>query len=164
MPIEVLCICILFVYKCFLNHLVKCLNFYHTTTARPYCHAQTYIFNMTPNSGIALNEKSAQGGQWRKEIGFQTGSSKAYNTPYRSTGKAFVYFQPIVIPHKFQTSLWQHDWWACYCECQEKGSLNLYYIAVSHCVWDLRFMEEYGHFDEHYSLGTKGTLIFCQMR
>lgn len=142
---------------------MKCLNLCRPTTARPHCHAQSHNFNMTPNSGIMRNEKSAQGGQWRKEIGFQTGSSKAYNTPYRSTSKAFVYFHPIVIPHKFQTSLWQHDWWACHCECQEKWSLNLY-LGVSHCVWDLRFMEEYDHFDEHYSLGTKGTLIYCQMR
>ncbi len=119
--------------KCFLNHPVKCLNLCRTTTVRPYCNAQTHNFNMTP--------KSAQGKR-RKEMGFQTGSRKAYNTPYKSTGKAFVNFQPIVIPHKFQTRLWQHDWWACHCECQEKWSLNLY-LTVSHCVWDLRFMEEY---------------------
>jgi len=25
-------------------------------------------------------------------------------------------------------------------------------------------MEEYNHFDEHYSLETKGTLIYCQLR
>ena len=36
------------------------------------------------------------------------------------------YSRPIIISHKSQTSqdqcLWQHDWWVCRCECQEKWS------------------------------------------
>lgn len=77
------------------------------------------------------------------------------------------YFRPIIISHKSQTSqdhcLWQHDWWVCRCECQEKWSPAPYLPYFS--LWgSLGVFMEKSHIrcDEHYSVIMKGTLLYCQ--
>lgn len=77
------------------------------------------------------------------------------------------YFQPIIISHKSQTSpdqcLWQHDWWVCRCECQEKWSPAPYLPYFSLWVRLGVFMEKsHGRCDEHYPVIMKGTLLYCQ--
>lgn len=74
-----------------------------------------------------LDVKSVQG-SLTKEIGFYAERASIHNTPKpKVRAKTLTgYFQPIIISHKSQTSpdqcLWQHDWWVCRCECQEKWS------------------------------------------
>lgn len=77
------------------------------------------------------------------------------------------YFRPIIISHKSQTSqdqcLWQHDWWVCRCECQEKWSPAPYLPYFSLWVRLGVFMEKsHGRCDEHYPMIMKGTLLYCQ--
>lgn len=77
------------------------------------------------------------------------------------------YFRPIIISHKSQTSqdqcLWQHDWWVCRCECQEKWSPAPYLPYFSLWVRLGVFMEKsHGRCDEHYPVIMKGTLLYCQ--
>lgn len=77
------------------------------------------------------------------------------------------YFQPIIISHKSQTSpdqcLWQHDWWVCRRECQEKWSPAPYLPYFSLWVRLGVFMEKsHGRCDEHYPVIMKGTLLYCQ--
>lgn len=78
------------------------------------------------------------------------------------------YFQPIIISHKSQTSpdqcLWQHDWWVCRRECQEKWSPAPYLPYFSLWVRLGVFMEKsHGRCDEHYPVIMKGTLLYCQL-
>lgn len=67
-------------------------------------------------------------GSLTKEIGFYAERGSIHNTPKpKVKAKALTgYFRPIIISHKSQTSqdqcLWQHDWWVCRHECQEKWS------------------------------------------
>lgn len=77
------------------------------------------------------------------------------------------YFRPIIISHKSQTSqdhcLWQHDWWVCRRECQEKWSPAPYLPYFSLWVSLGVFMEKsHGRCDEHYFVIMKGTLLYCQ--
>ena len=77
------------------------------------------------------------------------------------------YFRPIIISHKSQTSqdhcLWQHDWWVCRRECQEKWSPAPYLPYFSLWVRLGVFMEKsHSRCDEHYPVIMKGTLLYCQ--
>lgn len=77
------------------------------------------------------------------------------------------YFRPIIISHKSQTSqdqcLWQHDWWVCRRECQEKWSPAPYLPYFSLWVRLGVFMEKsHGRCDEHYPVIMKGTPLYCQ--
>lgn len=75
--------------------------------------------------------------------------------------------RPIIISHKSQTSqdqcLWQHDWWVCHRECQEKWSPAPYLPYFPLWVRFGVFTEEsHGRCDEHYPVIMKGTPAYCQ--
>lgn len=106
-------------------------------------------------------------GHWQKKWGFM----QTVNTQHSQTkGKSEAvtgYFQPIIISHKSQTSpdqsLWQHDWWVCHRECQEKWSPAPYLPYFSLWVRLGVFMEKsHSRCDEHYPVIMKGTLLYCQ--
>lgn len=118
-------------------------------------------------------------GHWQKKLGFMQ-SVPQYTTLPKPKVRAKTltgYFQPIIISHKSQTSpdqcLWQHDWWVCRCECQEKWSPAPYLPYFS--LWvrlsgggggeglDGGLMERsHGRCDEHYPVIMKGTQLYCQ--
>ncbi len=155
----------LMLMRSLLNKLIAAALFYHM---RRKCQRQLKQAQQNLPNMVRLDVKSVQG-SLTKEIGFYAERSSTHNTPKpKVKAKALTgYFRPIIISHKSQTSqdqcLWQHDWWVCRRECQEKWSPAPYLPYFSLWVRLGVFMEKsHGRCDEHYPVIMKGTLLYCQ--
>lgn len=145
-----------------LNKLIAAALFYHV---RRKCQRQ--LTPLPPKHGEIGCDISARVTDKRNWVSCRA----CLNTQHSQTkgkSKALTrYFRPIIISHKSQTSqdqcLWQHDWWVCRRECQEKWSPAPYLPYFSLWVRLGVFMEKsHGRCDEHYPVIMKGTPLYCQ--
>lgn len=156
---------IAFYIICWLSNL-WCISFQHlcwTATAKPSRPTQTITltWHWTLESPWMKNQPKGVSG--RKKWGFTPGQPKHTTLHTKVRARLSSIFNPslFLINSKLASDSMTDE--PAIVNVKRNG-LSTQYLVVSHCIWDLRFMEEYGRFDEHYSVGTKGTLMYCLMR
>lgn len=154
-------------------HASHCI-LYNLLTLKPLMHLfSAPLLDGDPHKSITLTwhrtlespwmKNQSKGVSGRKKWGFTPGQPKHTTLHTKVRARLSSIFNPslFLINSKLASDSMTDE--PAIVNVKRNG-LSTQYLAVSHCIWDLRFMEEYGRFDEHYSPGTKGTLMYCQMR